>query len=258
MKLEIEGKRAIVTGAGRGIGRSIAKNLANEGVKVAVFSRSAPDIESLMDEMGGTSCGHYGGLLDLEHEGAPSGLITMLNEADFGLVDIVVHNLGGTLDIKNPFCSVEDWRRVFRINFEVAVELNLYLLPHMQEQKWGRVVHIASTAAVENSGPITYCSAKAALAAYSKSFGRILAPDGVVMTAVLPGAILNEGSGWDITSRERPEYYAQYIEERLPRKQFGTPDQISGIVTFLCSEQADLFQGSIIPVDGGQTRGFFV
>ena len=258
MELGIEGKNALVTGAGRGIGRAIAKSLAKEGAKVAVFSRTESDIVSLVEEMGGTGCGHFGQPLDLEAEGSPHMLMTMLGEADFGPVDIAVHNLGGTLEIRDAFCSLDDWRRVFRINFEVAVELNLFLLPYMREQGWGRVVHIASTASVENNGPITYCAAKAALAAYSRSFGRVLAPDGVVMSAVLPGAVFTEGGAWDIAMKERPEAVATYKAERLPLREFGTPEHISGIVAFLCSEQADFFQGAIVPADGGQIRGYFI
>jgi 3-oxoacyl-[acyl-carrier protein] reductase len=128
----------------------------------------------------------------------------------------------------------------------------------MLEKKWGRIVHIASTASVENNGPITYCTAKAALAAYSRSFGRVLAPEGIVMSAVLPGAVLTEGGHWETAQKERPEHVEKYLAERLPLREFGTPEHISGIVAFLCSDQAGFFQGSVVPVDGGQIRGFLV
>ena len=257
MDLGLQGKRALVTGAGRGIGRAIAESLAKEGASVAVFSRTEADIDSLLQVMGGKSLGHYGEPLDLELEGSPGLLIKSLQQ-HFGPVDIVVHNLGTTLDITDPFCSIEDWRRVWRINIEVAIELNLLLLPHMRTQRWGRVVHIGSTASVENNGPITYCSVKAALAAYSRSIGRVLAPDGVVVTAVLPGAVLTEGGFWDTAQKERPEHVAKYLAERCPLHEFGTPDEIAHMVTFLCSNQASFLQGSIVPVDGGQVRGYFV
>lgn len=257
MELGINGRRALVTGAGRGIGRSIAECLAREGAKVAVFSRTASDIASLLEEMGGMAKGHYGQPLDLEPAGSAAQLLKILKD-NFGPVDIVVHNLGSTLDITDPFCSLSDWGRVFRVNLEVAIELNLLLLPHMRAQKWGRVVHIGSTASVENNGPVTYCTAKAALAAYSRSLGRVLAPEGVVVSAVLPGAVLTEGGYWDEALKERPEHAAKYLADRCPAHRFGTTDEIAYIVTFLCSEVASFFQGSIIPVDGGQVRGYFV
>lgn len=257
MDLGIRGRRALVTGAGRGIGRAISISLASEGAAVAVASRTASDIESLVGELKTVSDGHFGVAMDLTPADAPSELMARLKQASFGPIDIVVHNLGGTLDVKDPLCSLEDWRKVWRMNIEVAIELNLLLVPAMQKQKWGRVVHIASTASVENNGPITYCTAKAALAAYSRSLGRVLAPDGVVMTAVLPGAIATDGGYWEEVLKERPEHAAKYLAERCPLGRFGVSEDIGGIVAFLCSEQAGFFQGSVVQVDGGQIRGFF-
>ena len=257
MELGLTGKRALVTGAGRGIGRAIAQSLAREGAQVAVVSRTESDIESLLADMGGRERGHYGEPLDLELEDSPGSLLKSL-ERNFGPVDIIVHNLGTTLDITDPFCSLEEWRRVWRVNMEVALELNLLLVPHMREQRWGRVVHIGSTASVENNGPITYCTVKAALAAYSRSLGRVLAPDGVVVTAVLPGAVFTDGGYWEKALEERPEHVAKYLAERCPLHKFGTPDEIAHMVTFLCSDLASFLQGSIVPVDGGQVRGYFV
>lgn len=256
MDFGIEGRRALVTGAGRGIGRAIANSLAREGAKVAVFSRTASDIQALIEEMGGTKAGHYGSAFDFEPDGSPAELAADL-DANFGPIDILVNNLGGTLDITDPFCSIEDWRRVIRVNLEVAIELNLLLLPNMRRKQWGRIVNIASTASVENNGPITYCTAKAALASYSRSLGRVLAPEGIVMSAVLPGAVLTEGGYWDNVLKERPAHAETYLKDRCPMGRFGTPDDIAHMVTFLCSDLAGFCQGAIVPVDGGQVRGYF-
>lgn len=256
MNLGIEGKRALVTGAGRGIGRAIALSLAREGAKVSVFSRTLPEIESLVEEMGGRIEGHYGEAIDLVPEGAPQLLAKKIEE-NFGPLDIIVHNLGGTLDITDPFCSVEDWRRVWRFNLEIAIELDQLFVPSMQKQKWGRIVHVASTASMENNGPATYCTAKAALLAYSRCMGRILARDGVVISAILPGAVLTEGGHWDKASKERPEHVKKYLAERCPLGRFGKPEEIAPMVAFLCSDLAEFCQGSVVPVDGGQSRHFF-
>ena len=256
MELGLAGKRALVTGAGRGIGRAIAKSLASEGAHVAVFSRTESDIESLLVEMGGSTGGHYGQALDLELPEAPAELGRLLAD-HFGSCDIVAHNLGGTLEITDPLCSLDDWHRVFRVNLEVAIELNLLLLPAMRAQQWGRIVHISSIAAVENHGPVPYCTVKAALTAYTRSLGRVLAPDGIVVTAVLPGAVFTEGGYWDIAAKERPEHVEKYLAERMAIHRFGQPDEIGNAVAFLCSDQASFFIGSIVPIDGGQGRGYF-
>lgn len=256
MELGIEGKRALVTGAGRGIGRAIALCLAKEGAHVAVVARTSTDIESLVKEMGENDEGHLGIILDLVEEEGPRSLVKRLQE-DFGEPSIMVHNLGGALNIKDPFCSIEDWRRVYRLNFEVAVELNTILVPAMQEQKWGRVVHISSIASMENQGPVTYCAIKAALTAYTRSFGGVVAPDGVVVSAVLPGAVFTEKGYWDITSKENPEHVRKFLTERQRIGRFGRLEEIGNFVTYLCSDLASFNTGSIIPVDGGQGRGYF-
>jgi NAD(P)-dependent dehydrogenase (short-subunit alcohol dehydrogenase family) len=256
MNLGLTGRLALVTGAGRGIGRAIAQCLSREGARIAVVSRTLEDLETLIDEMGGKGKGHLATAIDLVEEEGPAKLVKIL-ERDFGQPAIVVHNIGGTLDIKDPFCSMQDWRRVYRFNFEVAVELNSYLVPHMQKKKWGRVVHISSISAMENHGPVTYCAMKAALTAYTRSFGGVVAPDGVVVTAVLPGAVFTEQGYWDITSKENPEHVRKFLTERQRIGRFGEPEEIGNLVTFLCSDLASFDTGSIIPVDGGQGRGYF-
>lgn len=255
MDLGISGRRALVTGAGRGLGRAIAQGLAQEGVKVVCVSRTKADIDELIGSIGGTAAGHLGIAMDLVPEGAPAELMGKM--AAFGPLDIVVHNAGGTLDITNPFCSIEDWRKVYRFNFEMAVELNGMIVPGMQQRKWGRVCHISSISAMENHGPVTYCAMKAALTAYTRSMGGVVAPDGVVVSAILPGAVFTEGGYWDQTLRERPEHVRKYLTERQRIGRFGRPEEIANFVVYICSELASFNIGSIVPVDGGQGRGYF-
>lgn len=252
MDLGIKGKRALVTGGGRGLGRSIASCLAHEDVAVAVVSRTKSDTDAFLAEHGAN---HVGLVYDLAVEGAPARMADELTST-FGHPDIVIHNVGGTLDINDPFCSVEDWRKVYRFNLEVAIELNLLLVPHMQGKKWGRVVHVSSIAALENQGPPTYCAMKAALSAYTRSFGRYVAKDGISVSAVMPGAVFTSGGYWDITSKARPDHVERYLKERMAIERFGEPDEIGKVVAFLCSEHASFVVGSSFLIDGGQGRTF--
>jgi NAD(P)-dependent dehydrogenase (short-subunit alcohol dehydrogenase family) len=256
MNLGIKNSLALVTAGGRGIGAATAMSLAREGARVAVVSRTVSDIKNLVGQIGGEKMGHLGIALDLVKESAPGKLVKILKK-DFGMPSIVVHNLGGTLDIKDPFCSIGDWRRVYRINFEVAVELNTLLVPNMQKNKWGRVVHISSIASMENHGPVTYCAIKAALTAYTRSFGGVVASDGVVISAVLPGAVYTQKGYWEMASKNNPEHVRKFLTERQRIGRFGNPEEIGNFVAFLCSELASFNTGSIVPVDGGQGRGYF-
>src|SRR3989338_8163225 len=111
---------------------------------------------------------------------------------------------------------------------------------------------------MENSGPVSYCTSKAALAAYTRSMGRILAWEGgeVVMSSVLPGVVLTEGGHWEQVLKTRPEHAEKYLKERCPLGRFGKPSEISPMVLLLCSKLATFYHGSIVLVDAGQAKHF--
>lgn len=254
MDFGIKGKFALVTGASRGIGESIAISLAKEGVKVAIVARTKSDLKAVIKQMQGD--GHYLIATDLTEEEMPRKVANELRK-NFGKIAILVNNLGSTLDITDPFCPLSDWKKVYRMNFEVTVEMNNLLIPYMEKNKWGRIVNISSTSGMENNGPVTYCSMKAALTAYSRSMGRVLAKKGIVMSALLPGAVFTKGGFWDKAMKERPEHAKKYLAQRCPLGKFGEPDDIAAMTVVLCSEQAKFCQGTIFPVDGGQSRHYF-
>lgn len=255
MDLGIKNKKALVTGAGRGLGKAIVQSLAKEGVKVALVSKTKTSLLETFNSIGGNKNGHWFYAIDLTKEGAPQK--TVINSLkEFGSPDVLVNNLGDSLNIKDPFCSISDWRKLWRINIEVGIEFCNLLIPHMQKQKWGRVVNISSIAALENQGPVPYSTIKAALNAYTRSMGRVVAADGVIMTSVLPGAIFTAGGYWDVTSKESPDHVKKYLHERMAVKRFGRPEELSSVVTFLCSQQVSFCVGSAVTVDGGQGRVF--
>lgn len=250
MYLGLEEKSALVIGASRGLGRTIALTLAKEGAKVGVIARTEPEILQLVETMGGKSQGHWGIVQDLMPKNVPTQIAQEILSRNFP-IDIVVHNLGGTLGIRDPFCSVEKWQAVWRLNFEIAAEFNRLLIPPMQERKWGRVIHISSIAANLSRGSLPYCTTKAALNAYTKNLGCMVAADGVTITAIMPGAIRHQGSHWDKVAQDNPKRVADFLEQRLAIKRFATVDEISDFVVFLCSQQASFFTGAVIPIDGG-------
>lgn len=251
MDLGMAGKNALVIGGSRGLGRAIALGLSREGARVGVVARSPGDIHKTMESMGGEAKGHWGISRDLMPDGSPKELMDEMAARGKNDVDILIHNLGGTLQIGDPFCEVSDWRKVWRLNIEIAIDLNRRIVPKMKEKGWGRIIHVSSVAAVLNHGSLPYGTVKAALNAYVKNLGAILAPHGIVATGIMPGAIMSEGSRWEKTFQESPEKITEFLNNRIAIKRFATPEEIGAFVVFLSSEKASFFCGNVLPIDGG-------
>lgn len=253
MELNLTGKTALITGAGRGLGESIALSLAREGVTVIAVSRTKSNLDQLLSKVAGDT--HLSFAIDLEQEGSVNELIAFTEDSGVS-PDIIVNNVGGNLGITDPLCSSADWRSVLHLNLEVAVDINRHFIPYMRDKQWGRICHVSSIAALENQGPPPYCAAKAALNAYVRSVGRYVSADGVIVTSVMPGAVLTDGGYWDEASKTRGQYVESYLRDRMAIKRLGKPEEISQLVTFLCSEHASFCAGSNVLVDGGQGRVF--
>lgn len=258
MDLQLSGRVALVTGGARGIGAAITCSLAREGAQVIFTSRHQETIDEYTVEH--ASAG-------FEHE--PLGLVNSLEASnlheivDFlgtrGLpLDILVNNAGDTLAVTDPFCGPEAWLRVLNLNTFIPISLVELFVPGMIDRNWGRIVNITSCAGLENSGPVTFSTAKAALTAYTRSMGRVLATmaDGVVMSAVFPGVVATEGGHWDTIQKTDPMRAQRYLAERCPTRRFGSEEEIADVVAFYCSDRASFSHGAIVPVDGGQSRHF--
>jgi len=254
LDLGITGRRALVTGASAGIGFAIARALANEGAHVAIAARRPDDVETAVGGLGGQHAGHRGYAVDLTAEEGPARLLRAA--ADAGHVDILVHNLGGTLGVNDPLAPLARWRDVFRLNLEVAIELNDALLPAMIDRGWGRIVAVLSLGAREHSGTIAYGTAKAALGAYTRGLARNVAKHNVVVTAVSPGATLTENGDWAQREQTDPQRVADYLERETVRGRFVEPHEVAAVVAFLCSERASACAGTFVGVDAGQGRSF--
>ncbi|MGH7714535.1 MAG: SDR family NAD(P)-dependent oxidoreductase [Vulcanimicrobiaceae bacterium] len=256
MDLGLAGKTALVTGGGSGIGRACALALAREGVRVMICGRTLDPLQSTLDAMGGECAGHWYEQVDLETPSGPMQLLRAM-AARFGEPDIVIQNVGGTLDVRDALAPLEDWRRVWRLNVEIGIELANAIVPQMQQRKSGRMIFVSSLAAFEQQGSLAYGVTKAALTAYARGIGRLSAADGVVVAAILPGVVMTDGGTWEGYQRRDPEGIARYVEEKLPRRRFGSPEEIADAVVFLASERAAAFCGSLVPMDGGQGASTF-
>jgi 3-oxoacyl-[acyl-carrier protein] reductase len=254
MDLEIAGRAALITGASSGIGLAIARALAAEGVRVAIAARSSDGVAAAVEALGGTVAGHRGYVVDLADAAGPAHLLAAC--ADFGTIDILVHNVGGTLGVNDPLAPVDRWREVSRLNLEIAIELNAALIPPMRARKWGRVISVLSLGTREHSGTIAYGTAKAAFGAYTRGLARNVAVDNVVVTGVTPGATITEGGHWATQTVLDPQRVETYLATETKRGSFVQPDEVASVVAFLASERASGCAGTFVSVDAGQGRSY--
>ena len=258
MELGIKGKRILITGGSRGIGAAIARDFVAEGCKVSIVSRNEENLKQKINDIGGKSQGHEYIVSNLREKGEPTRVVEELI-ARHKKIDIVVHNVGGGLGLKNPLGKVEDWNAVWQFNVGIAVEMNAVLIPLMKKQGWGRVVHVSSIngelgdPSMESlQGSLPYAAAKAYLNAYIKGLGSELAKDNIVVSGVMPGVVLSKGKYWDKLNDENPERVNQFLHQYYPIGRFAAAEEISPFVLLLASERASFAAGSIIPISGGR------
>ncbi len=254
MIIDLKGKNALITGGGTGIGRHTAKALADAGARIAFTSRKKNSINETLKILGKNK--HKGYQIDLLKKGNIQILYKKLKK-DFGKIDILINNIGHTLNKKDPFCKIEDWKSVMNLNFFTAVNMVNHFIGDMKKNDWGRIINITSIAGLEISGPSTFNASKAALTAYTKSVGRALAMEkrNIVMTAFAPGVIPTETGHWN-NSTIGTKHAKHYLKHRTALGRFGEMKEITGILVFLSSDHASFFHSSIIQADGGQSKQY--
>lgn len=255
MDLKIKNKKCLLTGGCNGIGAEVTKFLLDEGVFVTATTRETSTGKKFKNQLPEIIRDNFSFIEGEFSE--ESKLSKFISENNFEY-DILINNAGHTCNIKDPSCSLNDWNKVLHLNFLSCVMLVNAVRPYMSKNKWGRIVNITSCAGLENSGPVTFTTAKAALTAYTRSMGRVLAIEdpNIVMTALYPGVIVTEGGHWDLILKENPEHAQKYINERCPLGRFGGVEEFAPAVAFYVSELASFAHGSIIGIDGGQSKHF--
>lgn len=250
MNLGIEGRIALVTGASKNIGLAIARELANQGVRVILTGRNMYELQLAMNTLSGEKESHLCVEIDFLSPGALEHLKNKIS-GTFSEPEIIVHNLGGSLGVKDLFASSEDWSKVWQYNIGIAHDINSCFVPIMQSKKWGRVLHLSTLSTETYTGFPAYVSAKCALDGYVKSLSRIVAKDNVLVNALAPGLIDIEGRYFSNLAKSDPDSIKHYYENHLPIARMGTCSEIGKMAAILCSELVGYVSGSIIRVDGG-------
>lgn len=241
-----ENKIVLVTGAGRGIGASIAKRFASEGAEVIVnYSGNDEAAQKTVDEItatGGQAQKYKCSVNDSE------SVKVMIDEIikKFGRIDILVNNAGITKDGLMLRMTDEDFDRVIDVNLKGTFNCTKYVSKYMLKQKSGKIINISSVVGLSgNAGQVNYSASKAGIIGITKSAAKELSSRGITVNAVAPGYV-----DTDMT-KVLSENIRNEILKNIPLQRMGNVEDISNCVAFLASEDASYITGQVISVDGG-------
>lgn len=241
----LKGKIALVTGAGRGIGRSIAMSLAKQGADLILVDLGLDDVVKVADEireLGQRAVALQGNVAN----GASVEEFVKKAVNELGRIDILVNNAGITRDTLLMRMKEEDWDAVINVNLKGTFLCTKAVSKIMMKQRYGRIVSIASVIGLRgNAGQSNYGASKAGIIGFTKSAARELASRNITVNAVAPGFIATNMT--DILSDDLKER----LQTEIPLGRIGNPEDIANAVVFLASDSASYITGQTIAVDGG-------
>jgi len=248
--MELEGKVSLVTGASRGIGKSIALKLASLGAKVAVNyvaieATNKADAESVVETItrpGGEAMAVEADIRDGE---AVKAMMEQVIEK-WGKIDILVNNAGINRDTLLLRMSDNAWDDVISTNLRGAYLCTKFVVKYMMKQQWGRIISISSVVGrVGNVGQSNYAASKGGIIAFTKSVAREIGSRNITVNAVAPGFIVTE-----MTDKLPPERREGMLA-MIPLQRLGQPEDVAELVAFLATERAGYITGQVITIDGG-------
>jgi 3-oxoacyl-[acyl-carrier protein] reductase len=249
VELGLGGRKAIVTGGSRGIGRAIAGLLAEEGCDIAICARGRAGVEAAVANLKDKGIKAYGGTVDVADTAALRRWVAEAAAALGGL-DIFVANVSALAQARDE----DSWRRSLDIDVMGTVAGVEAALPFLEKSSAGSVVVVGTTGAIEIAGaPRPYASVKAALVPYVKALARNLAAKGVRANMVSPGNVYFKGGVWNQLEENNPELFKVMVG-RNPTGRMGTPEEVANAVVFLASPRAGFISGTNLIVDGALTQ----
>ena len=251
MDLGLKGSTGIVLGGSRGIGRSIALGLAEEGANVAICARNEQALRVTEAEISNFGVRVHAEPCDVGDAAALAAFLDSSRSA-LGDVDMLVHNASALA--VGP--DLSDWEVSIRVDVMAAVHAAEHVMPWMEASGGGSILFVSSISGLEAdpSPDFGYTAAKAALIAHAKKLAVMHAPRGIRVNAIAPGSIEFPGGIWSMVKQDQPELY-ESARASIPWGRLGTPDEVADVAVFLLSPRAAWVAGECVSVDGAQHRG---
>lgn len=244
----VDSKTALVTGAGKGIGKAAALRLARMGFRVAVnFNRSEAPARAVCDVISGEGGIAFAVKGDVSNAVEVKSLFSAVEE-NLGTVSVLVNNAGIARDGLLMRMNEEDWNSVLTANLSSVYYCTKEAIRGMMRAKWGRIINISSVVAlIGNPGQANYCASKAGIIGFTKSVAREYAGKGITVNAIAPGYITTD------MTKALPEGAREVLLKQIPAGRPGNPDDVAFVAGFLASVEASYITGQVIAVDGGMT-----
>jgi 3-oxoacyl-[acyl-carrier protein] reductase len=247
--MKLDGEIALVTGASRGIGQAIARELGRRGATVVGTATSEAGAEAITRDFQEHGFGGRGARLNVTDAASIGGVVKGIVE-DYGNPSILVNNAGIARDNLLMRMKDEEWDEIIATNLSSVFRLSKAVLRGMMKARVGRIINISSVVgAVGNPGQTNYAAAKAGLVGFTRALAREVASRGITVNAVAPGFIAT-----DMTNA-LPEDQREVLAKGIPLQRLGDPQDVANAVAFLASKEADYITGETLHVNGGMYMG---
>lgn len=246
-KFTLNGKVALITGGSKGIGKAMARGLAELGANIMICARHEDELKAAVSDIGsGLDIEVDYCVADLGDRSCADGLIKATVER-FGKLDVLVNNAGSNRPQAVDAIQDEDWDAIFELNLHSVMALTRAAVPAMKERGWGRVIHISSVFGIgSNPARSTYSASKAALIGFTKSSALDLGAHGITVNCIAPGPVLTDLPASVLT----PEQQAKWATTTAVGR-WGEPEELAGPAMLLASDAGSFITGEVLVVDGG-------